>query len=352
MKVWIATGGTGGHIFPALSVAEKLVDMGYDVTISSDERGFNTVKKNKPKESMMSYVWASGVGAKSWEEKMASMLKISLSTIGFFLRFGFARPDCVVSFGGYATVPVVIAAHFMRIPIMLHEQNAVMGRANKFILPKVKTLMTSFEEVQGIPKNLSLDVVYTGLPVRKDFIELEKSPFRGDNKIFITGGSLGATVLDDIMPDVILNMKNKKIFVTHQTRPENVKKLQKFYSANKIKANVLSFVNDMADVIAGADLIVGRSGASTIVELQTIGRGAVLVPLGINPDQAANAKAFEKNGGGIVIEQSNFNTKIVLNKLNELFSNPARLKKMSEKAYVKNDATNKIISQIKKTLKK
>ncbi len=351
MSVWIATGGTGGHIFPALSIAKKLIDDGRKVIISTDVRGFDSVNKNKPKKAGVAYVWASGVGGKDMAAKLTSMLKISVSSALYFLRFGIFRPECVVSFGGYSTVPIVIAAHFLKIPILLHEQNAAIGRANKFILPKVNVLMTSFRDVIGIPKNINVKQVYTGLPVREDFFEFEKSPFAGTNKLFITGGSLGATVLDQIMPEVILKLQNKKLFITHQTRPENVKKLQKFYATNKIKANVLSFVNDMAGAIKDSDLIIGRSGASTIAELQTIGRGAILVPLGINPDQIANANSYSKSGAGIVIEQNNFTVKHVLFKIQELLDNPNRLKKMADLAYVKNNAVNLIVAEINKIIK-
>jgi UDP-N-acetylglucosamine--N-acetylmuramyl-(pentapeptide) pyrophosphoryl-undecaprenol N-acetylglucosamine transferase len=141
-------------------------------------------------------------------------------------------------------------------------------------------------------------------------------------------------------------MKNKKIFVTHQTRPENVQKLQKFYADNKIHANVLSFIHDMADTIVNADLVIGRSGASTVVELQTVGRPAILVPLNINPDQAANAESFAKNGGGIAIAQSGFTQKWLTSMLNELFDNPARLVKMASKALVKNDAVGLIADEV------
>jgi UDP-N-acetylglucosamine--N-acetylmuramyl-(pentapeptide) pyrophosphoryl-undecaprenol N-acetylglucosamine transferase len=150
------------------------------------------------------------------------------------------------------------------------------------------------------------------------------------------------------VPVAIAAMKNKKIFVTHQTRPENVAKLQKFYAENKIHANVLSFVHDMCGAIVDADLVIGRSGASTVVELQTIGRGAILVPLGINPDQAANAESFAKTGAGFAIEQSKFTPRWLTSTLSELFDNPSRLEKMSQKALVENNAVALIVDEILK----
>ena len=345
MKIWIATGGTGGHVFPALSVAAELVKRGHRVTISCDGRVRSMVMRDKPAGARVVHVWASGVGAKSRVKQMYALFKIAVSAAALSLRFMFLRPDRVVAFGGYASVPAVFAAHLWHIPTFLHEQNAAIGRANKFAMRWVKTLMTSFPNVSGIT-NSATRVVYTGLPVRSDFMNLAGAPLSGDMKLLVTGGSLVAQILDDIVPVSVAAMKNKKIFVTHQTRPENVTKLQKFYADNKIRANVLSFVHDMSGAIADADLIIGRSGASTVVELQTIGRPAILVPLGINPDQAANAASFAKTGGGFAIEQSKFTQRWLTSTLNDLFDNPSRLVKMAQKALVKNNAVNLIADEV------
>lgn len=346
MKIWIATGGTGGHVFPALSVATEIAKRGHSVTISTDGRVMKMVKDGKPEKAKVVFVWASGVGAKSKIKQMIALSKIGLSAIALTLRFLFFRPDKVVAFGGYASVPAVFAAHLWKIPTYLHEQNAAIGRANKFALRWVKTLMTSFETVEGLPKNTNVKVVYTGLPVRADFLNVAGAPLQHKNKILVTGGSLGAQILDEIVPEAVSEMKNKKIFVTHQTRPENVEKLQKFYAEHKIRANVLSFIHDMAGSIAEADLVIGRSGASTVIELETIGRPAILVPLGINPDQAANAASFAKLGGGFDIKQDKFSVKWLTNTLDDLFDNPARLDKMAQKSCVKNLAVSKIADTI------
>lgn len=348
MKIWIATGGTGGHVFPALSVAEALAAQGHKITISCDGRVRDMVSRGAPSGARRVHIWASGVGAKSKMRQMYSLGKIAVSAAALSARFMFSRPDRVVAFGGYASVPAVFAAHLWHIPTFLHEQNAAIGRANKFAMRWVKTLMTSFPSVSGIPANTSAKVVYTGLPVRREFLDASNAPLYHEGKILVTGGSLGAQILDDVVPVAIAAMKNKKIFVTHQTRPENVARLQKFYADNKIRANVLSFIHDMAARIIDADLIIGRSGASTVVELQTVGRPAILVPLGINPDQAANAAAFAKNGGGFAIEQSKFTSRWLTATLNELFENPSRLDKMASKAFVPNEAVENIVSAIVK----
>lgn len=348
MKIWIATGGTGGHVFPALSVATELASRGHRITISCDGRVHDMVARDKPQNAKIVHIWASGVGAKSRFHQIAALFKIGMSAVALTLRFMLSRPDRVVAFGGYASVPAVFAAYVWGIPTFLHEQNAAIGRANKFTMRWVKTLMTSFPTVSGMPKGTNAQIVYTGLPVRPDFMAYAGAAIPNNSHLLVTGGSLGSQILDDVVPVAIASMKNKKIFVTHQTRPENVARLQAFYAQNKIHANVLSFVHDMAAAIKDSDLVIGRSGASTVIELETIGRGAILVPLNINPDQAANAASFAKLGGGFAIEQSKFTPKWLAATLTELFDNPSRLIKMAEKSLVKNDAVSKIANEVLK----
>ena len=168
MKIWIATGGTGGHVFPALSVATELAKRGHKITISTDGRVLKMVRDGKPKSARVAFVWASGVGAKSKIKQMIALTKIGVSAIALSLRFLFSRPDRLVAFGGYASVPAIFAAHLWKIPTFLHEQNAAIGRANRFALRWVKTLMLSFQNVSGVPSKSNADIVYTGLPVRAD----------------------------------------------------------------------------------------------------------------------------------------------------------------------------------------
>ena len=348
MRILIATGGTGGHVYPALAVADELARRGHKITVSCDGRVEKMVRDGKPKNAKMIHIWASGVGAKSRMNQIYALFKIGVSAIALIFRFAILRPNRVVAFGGYASVPAVFAAYVWHIPTFLHEQNAAIGRANKFTMRWVKTLMTSFPTVDGMPKKSSARVVYTGLPVRRDFIENAGAKLPNKSHLLVTGGSLGAQILDDIVPVAIAAMKNKKIFVTHQTRPENVDKLQMFYAENKIHANVLSFVHDMAGAIVDSDLVISRGGASTVIELETIGRPAIIVPLGINPDQAANAASYARLGGGFAIEQSKFTQKWLTATLDELFDNPSRLQKMAKKSLVENHAVELISDTVTK----
>ena len=348
LKIWIATGGTGGHVFPALAVAEELIKQKHSVTISSDARAWEMVNNNKPSSTAVAFVWASGVGARGIFEQLIALSKIGMSTIALTLRFLIFRPDRIVAFGGYSGVPAIIAGKICRIPVFLHEQNAHIGRANKFAMRFVDTLMTSFPDVQGIGnKEYGISVVYTGLPVRKEF--LNKKDYRlstKDFRLLVTGGSLGAQIIDDVVPvaiDKLPTSLKKKLFITHQTRPAAVPKMQRYYAANGIRANVVSFIKDMAGEMSAADLVISRAGASTVVELQTLGRPAILVPLTINPDQPANAAAFAKSGAGFNVSDKKFTAKWLSLTIAELADNPARLSKMADKARVENNAVNNII---------
>lgn len=347
MKIWIATGGTGGHVFPALAVASELARRGHNITISADGRVMDMVRKNKPARAGIAFVWAGGVGGKSKLTQAAALFKIGVSAVALALRFMVLRPDRVVAFGGYAGVPAVLAARVWRIPTFLHEQNAAIGRANKFALRWVDVLMTSFPKVQGVGGNTK--VVYTGLPVREDFTTNHSPLATNQPRILITGGSLGAQILDDVAPSAVAGLSpalKKKLFVVHQTRPESVARLQRFYAMHGVRANVLSFIHDMAGEMSAAQLVIGRAGASTVVELQTIGRPAILVPLNINPDQAANAAAFAGQGAGFAVAQDKFTEKWLSATIAELFGNKARLAKMAEKARVPNNAVENIAGLI------
>ena len=316
MKIWIATGGTGGHVFPALAVATELAARGHKITVSCDGRVDKMVRDGMPTGAKKVHIWASGVGAKSRMNQVFALFKIAMSAAVLTARFIISRPNRVVAFGGYASVPAVFAAHVWKIPTFLHEQNAAIGRANRFTMRWVKTLMTSFPTVDGMPKTSSAKIIYTGLPVRRDFIERAGAKMPGKSHLLVTGGSLGAQILD--------------------------------YARHKIRANVLSFVHDMAGAIADADLVISRGGASTVIELETIGRPAIIVPLGINPDQAANAASYARLGGGFAIEQSKFTQKWLTSTLDELFDNPARLEKMAKKSLVENTAVELISDTVTK----
>ncbi|MCL2629559.1 MAG: UDP-N-acetylglucosamine--N-acetylmuramyl-(pentapeptide) pyrophosphoryl-undecaprenol N-acetylglucosamine transferase [Alphaproteobacteria bacterium] len=342
MRIWIATGGTGGHIFPALSVAQAL---NVRITISTDSRGYDLVRKNAPENARIVRIWASGVGNRGKLGKIFALTKIALSTVLLTLRFTISRPTKIIAFGGYSSVPPVLAGKLWRIPIFLHEQNAAAGKANALSARFATKILTSFPNTTGLPKNAQIEL--TGLPVRSDF---KPSPFQFNHTIFITGGSLGASILLEVVPQAIALLPaaiKKNLKIVQQVNELHTHALSKFYTREGIKHRLAPFFKDMASEITNSSLVIGRSGASTVVELMTIGRPAILIPLNINPDQLANARAFEKQCQGIVIEQKNFTPKLLSKTIAELFSNPARLEKMAAAARTPNHAIQNILSAIK-----
>ncbi|MDR0319320.1 MAG: UDP-N-acetylglucosamine--N-acetylmuramyl-(pentapeptide) pyrophosphoryl-undecaprenol N-acetylglucosamine transferase [Rickettsiales bacterium] len=386
MKIWIATGGTGGHIFPALAVAQSIVNSplaGEDgqrnhagrhdfpseqnprifnsvdslsaaaqppvggqnkITISTDARGYDMVARNKPANAKVARVWASGVGNRSPIGKIVALSKIALSAAALSARFLVSRPSRIVAFGGYSSVPAVLAGKLLRIPVFLHEQNAAAGRANALSAKFADKILISFPGTTGLPKNARIEL--TGLPVRSDF---RPAPYNAGHAIFITGGSLGANILREVVPAAIEMLPpsiRNNLSIVQQVDNNSIQSLSKFYTNLNIKHRLAPFFKDMATEISEASLVIGRSGAGTVAELMTVGRPAILVPLNINPDQLANARAFEKLGGGITIEQKNFTPKYLSSILSDLFSNPARLEKMAASAQTPNHATENILRAI------
>jgi UDP-N-acetylglucosamine--N-acetylmuramyl-(pentapeptide) pyrophosphoryl-undecaprenol N-acetylglucosamine transferase len=346
-NVFIATGGTGGHIFPAIAVASELVEQKHHVSISTDARGAEMVQKNKPQNANIVRIWASGVGGKGTLNKITSLFKIACSAAALFFRFLILRPNCILAFGGYSSAPAVLAGRALKIPVYLHEQNAAAGRANAVAAKFANKILTSFPNVSGLPKNAKTE--YTGLPVRKDFAPKPYIFDKNEIRILITGGSLGAKILRDVMPTAIAALPEtlrKRLLVVEQIDNEHLREIQKFYDANEIKCHLTPFIKDMATEIERAALVIGRSGASTVVEIMTIGRPAIFVPLTINPDQLANANAFASRGAGLVVKQSEFTPKFMTATLTELLENPARLEKMAEKSLTSNTAVQSIITAI------
>ncbi len=355
-KIWLATGGTGGHIFPAMSVAHELKKHNVELIVSTDKRGRDLVKKSMPEKTELVTVWASGIMNKSIFSKIRALILIGLSTAALAIRFLFLRPKIIVAFGGYASIPVVLAGRVYKIPTLLHEQNAHVGRANYLSMRYCKLVMTSFKSVKNLRPGAK--TAYTGLPVRNEFNMASQYPYNfeknGNINILVTGGSLGAKILLDTVPPAIATLPDsikKRIRLTQQVSSEHINGLRKFYEKNDIRAALVPFINDMADQMAKSHLIIGRSGASTLVEIMTVGRPAILVPLMINPDQLANAKSFEKIGGGITIEQSKFTPKFLEKTLSDLFSNPTKMNNMAKRAKTENHAVENIVKQIIMALK-
>ncbi|MGI9371628.1 MAG: undecaprenyldiphospho-muramoylpentapeptide beta-N-acetylglucosaminyltransferase [Hyphomicrobiales bacterium] len=317
--VVLAAGGTGGHLFPAQALAEELVRRGYLVHLMTDPRVREFGSKFPAAQiheipsgsiSLSKPITLFTGGSKLFRGFLA--VRTILSTL---------KPMAVVGFGGYPSFPPLVAAKFSRVPSCIHEQNAVMGRANRAIAKYVSCIASSFPKIHMLPEGVQSKLVMTGNPVRETVLaaaQEEYEPPTPDKpfKLLVFGGSQGARIFSDVVPEALAGLPanvKKRMQLTQQVRPEDMERVQASYTASGIDADLAPFFSDMPKRIANAHLVIGRSGASTIAELSVIGRPAILVPLAhaIDNDQLLNAKEFAQAGAGWIIEQPDFDAERV-----------------------------------------
>jgi UDP-N-acetylglucosamine--N-acetylmuramyl-(pentapeptide) pyrophosphoryl-undecaprenol N-acetylglucosamine transferase len=309
--VLLAAGGTGGHVFPAEALAYELKARGFSVHLVTDSRAERFAGKFPADEI---HVVQSAT--------FASKNPVAVARTLYALWSGYRaakqlirrlRPQIVVGFGGYPTVPPVLAAAGLGVPTLVHEQNAVMGRANKALAAKVKAIAGGFLP-EGRGSDYAAKIVVTGNPVRPAVLEAAKVPYAPSQagepfNLVVFGGSQGAQFFSQSLPNAICMMDESlrsRLRVTQQARPDDADGVVACYAKLGVPADVAPFFTDMADRIAKAHLVICRSGASTVSELAVVGRPSVLVPYpyALDHDQAANAAALKAQGGAQVIAQA------------------------------------------------
>ena len=275
---------------------------------------------------------------------------ISLARTATLLSFGTAkawailgriRPKAVVDFGGYPTVPPLLAASWREVATILHEQNSVMGRANRFLAPRVTAIATGFRALKNLNRHWLNKITFTGNPLRPPVIAAANVPYAaptdGKRRVLVFGGSEGARVMAEIVPAAISLLDARigtHLSVVQQARAEDMDAVRASYSRVGVSAEIAPFFSDLPARMAAAQLIISRSGASTVAELSAIGRPAILVPLphALDQDQAANAAVLEKAGGALRVDQSAFTPKFLAAEIAILASEPKRLAAMAEAA--------------------
>lgn len=332
----LACGGTGGHMMPAEAVADKLVSAGYDISLLTDTRGaaignvFQDVDRLVLKTS-------SHMGG-GLVQKLKSLVSVFFSTLTVRKHFRKKRPTVVVGFGGYPSLPAVLAARSMGVPYMLHEQNAVLGRVNRWMAGKSKKIALSVQQTQQVPDQVP--TVVTGNPVRTLIANLANIAYAvpmggGDIRVFVLGGSQGARILSDVVPAALAALGSEwteRLDVAHQARPEDLTRVREIYEAAGIRADVKSYFDDVAGQLLKTQLVISRAGASTLAELTAMGRPAVLVPLAIAADdhQSANAAIVEEAGGGWVMREQEFTVETLSRHLLKLFDDMGDLRDASD----------------------
>jgi UDP-N-acetylglucosamine--N-acetylmuramyl-(pentapeptide) pyrophosphoryl-undecaprenol N-acetylglucosamine transferase len=252
------------------------------------------------------------------------------------------KPKAVIGFGGYPTFPPLIAAKLRRIPSALHEQNAVLGRANKMLSKRVTAIATSFEGVSGIDLSLASKVRLTGNPVRDVVIDWSQRAYRapqigGPYNILVFGGSQGARYFSDSVPPALVALPEnvrRGLFVTQQAREEDVARVEQAYASAGIRAQVAAFFKNLPEEMAKSHIVIGRAGASTVAELTVIGRPAILVPLpnALDNDQLLNARRLETAEAGWCLEQKSITTETLTASIQQLINDPALLERVAANA--------------------
>jgi UDP-N-acetylglucosamine--N-acetylmuramyl-(pentapeptide) pyrophosphoryl-undecaprenol N-acetylglucosamine transferase len=337
--VILATGGTGGHVFPAEALAGELEARGVPFTLITDSRGrrWQGALSRRPIHYIHS---ASPTG--SLQRRLLALISLGLGLVDAWRALGRIAPAAVVGFGGYASVPTMIAARLRRLPSMLHEQNAVLGKANRLVLGGVARVATSFAHTRYLAES-DRRARLVGNPVREPVRALSKSPYRAPGidrvvDLLVFGGSQGASSFSRVIPDAVLALPaslRARLRLVQQCRPEDIERVRARYAKAGIIAELAPFFADLPQRLAGAHLVIGRSGASTVAELAAIGRPSILVPYPHAADdhQTVNARAFEAAGACIVIAHADFTAETLAGHLRALLDAPPLLAGMAAAAH-------------------
>jgi len=354
--VLLTAGGTGGHVFPAEALASELRERGCKLGLITDKRG--KAYGGALGDVQTYYVQAGGIAGKSILARIQSVLALGIGTLQAWLLLKKIRPDVVVGFGGYASVPTMMAATFAGIPTVIHEQNALLGRANRLLAGRVHKIATSFADTQGMNENCAGKVILTGMPVRAPIAAKIDTPYpsgEGDVSlnVLVLGGSQGATVLSDVVPMALAKLPDllkSRLHVTQQCREEDLQRVKEVYNTHGIMAHLASFIDDVPERIASAHVMIARAGASSVSEALAVGRPSILVPYPFAADdhQTFNARSVDSAGAGWIMPQDTFTAENLAIRLDSLLSLPAVLGKAARcaRALGTGDAAQKLADEV------
>jgi UDP-N-acetylglucosamine--N-acetylmuramyl-(pentapeptide) pyrophosphoryl-undecaprenol N-acetylglucosamine transferase len=335
----LAAGGTGGHIIPAYALATELMQRGHHVALVTDDRG---MKIPGCPEKLARHVLPAGRmggGPRGWISAARSIARGRLMARELNRSF---QPSAVIGFGGYPALPTLLAAFADQIPTLVHEQNAVLGRVNRFVAQKVSAIATAYPDVKRIHKRYAGKVHLVGNPVRQDVIALRDESYPpldedGIFRVLVTGGSQGASILSDVVPQGLaqlpLNLR-RRLQVTQQCRADDLEQVRKTYADHHIPAELATYLEDLPERLGWAHLVIGRAGASTIAELTCAGRPAILVPLPTAMDnhQAFNVTEMVDAGGARAILQHQFTPKELAKQIQKMALLPGALENAAKAA--------------------
>jgi UDP-N-acetylglucosamine--N-acetylmuramyl-(pentapeptide) pyrophosphoryl-undecaprenol N-acetylglucosamine transferase len=338
--ILLAAGGTGGHLFPAEALAVELIKRGFRVRLVTDDRALRY--SGLFTKDMIDVVASETARGRNPLQLAYATLTLATGTLSAFRLVRRLKPVAVVGFGGYPTLPPLIAAWLTGVPSVIHEANAVLGRANRFLSKRVNAIATSLPGVFDRDGALSAKATTVGTPMRPAILTAAATrytapatnePFR----LLVVGGSQGARVMSDIVPGAIERLEPAlwgRLILTQQVREEDMTRVRAVYDRLKIQAELAPFFADLPARLASNHLVVSRSGAGTVAELAAIGRPAILVPLpgSIDQDQFANAGVLAKVDGALRIPQAEFTSDRLAAEISALAAEPQRLAAMAAAA--------------------
>ena len=330
--ILLAAGGTGGHLFPASALAAALAKRGADVELATDGRALK-YGGDFPARAIHVFPAATTTDAGAVAKARAG-LTLAAGLAAALVKLRAIRPRAVIGFGGYPTVPPLLAASLMRLPTVLHEQNAVMGRANRFLSSRVDLIACGFPGLKVADRAIEAKIRVTGNPVRPSVLAAAALPYPAvvmrRLNLLVTGGSQGARVMADVVPAALALLtpdERQWIRLTQQARGEDSARVAAACARMNFPVEIAEFFPDLPARIAAAHLVIGRAGASTVSELAVIGRASVLVPFpyALDQDQAANAAALAASGGAIVVLQPEFTPERLASILRGALAAPEKL---------------------------
>jgi UDP-N-acetylglucosamine--N-acetylmuramyl-(pentapeptide) pyrophosphoryl-undecaprenol N-acetylglucosamine transferase len=334
--ILISAGGTGGHLFPAEALAHELKARGWSVPLATDARAARYAERFP--EDKLHVIQSATPSGKNPIRLIGAVWTLFKGFRQSSALLKMIKPKAVVGFGGYPTVPPLFTASGA-FPTVIHEQNAVMGRANRMLSGRVTAIAGGFLKAEG---PLADKIVETGNPVRPAVIAVTQTPYvmptkTGPLRLVIFGGSQGARFFSDTVPEAVALMPadlRGRLEIVQQARPEDEERVKARYEELGVPAEVSPFFSDLPAMVAAAHLVMSRSGASTVSEIAAIGRPAILVPYphALDHDQAANAAALEAAGGALVCRQDTLDAQAVADLFVELLGDPDRLQAMANAA--------------------
>lgn len=331
--VMLAAGGTAGHLFPAFALAQELGRRGIAVDLVTDMRG-DRYGSGFPARATYRVPSATPAG-RSPIAAARAMTTLSRGTLTAYRLLGRVKPAVVVGFGGYPTIPPLMAARLRRIPTLLHEQNAVLGRANRLLSRGVSAIATSFQTTRFLDAPLQAKAHMTGNPVRDAVIKSAPKAYMppapgGSFRLLVFGGSQGARFFSDAVPPALVQLPaelRSRLAVTQQCREEDLDRVRAVYAEYGIKADLATFFTNLPELMATAHLVIGRAGASSVAELAVMGVPSILVPLphALDNDQLQNATRLAEAGACWCIEQKDLTGARLAEMLAQLMSEPGTL---------------------------